>query len=92
LECKTLRINADSRLNFTALESASSKARVRFWGLIQHPRQFRLIIDSLSEAVVDALMCALTHVILGFLRRGKGAVGRYRMNACVEIDVTFPSP
>ena len=51
-----------------------------------------LMIDLLSEAVVDALMRALTHVILGFLRRGKAAVGRYRMNACVEIDVTFPGP
>jgi hypothetical protein len=69
------------------------KLVLRFWWLIQHPRQFRpLIIDSLSEAVIDALMRALTHVILGFLRRSKGAVGRYRMNACVEIDVAFPSP
>lgn len=30
---------------------------------------------SLSEAVVDALMRTLTHVILRFLGRGEGAIG-----------------
>ena len=35
-----------------------------------------VIIDSLSEAIVDALMGALTHVILGFLGGGEGAIGR----------------
>ena len=52
----------------------------------------RKITDPLAEPIIDALMRALAHVLLGLLCGSEGAGGGYRMNAGIEVDVAFPYP
>ena len=57
-------------------------------------RRYRAAVEqsSLSEPIVDALMCALAHVFFGLTGGCEATVGADGMKAGIEVNMALPCP